>query len=94
MGAVLVVGITGCQVAAIVLLRRAAPPTYQVHMTTGDSPRTVMLAEQIRAEGGRHHLEVKFTLREYGTLDALERRGQTTGREEALSSRWLGTEGG
>jgi TRAP-type uncharacterized transport system substrate-binding protein len=41
-------------------------------MTSDTSPRTVLLAEQIRAEGARHHLDIVLTAKEYGTLDALE----------------------
>jgi TRAP-type uncharacterized transport system substrate-binding protein len=31
-----------------------------------------MLAEQLRREGARHHLDIVLTAKEYGTLDALE----------------------
>jgi TRAP-type uncharacterized transport system substrate-binding protein len=41
-------------------------------MTTGNTPRTVLLAQQIRAEGARHHLDIVLTEKEYGTLSALE----------------------
>jgi TRAP-type uncharacterized transport system substrate-binding protein len=41
-------------------------------MTTDVSRRNVSLAEQIRAEGARHHLEIVPTAKEYGTLEALE----------------------
>jgi TRAP-type uncharacterized transport system substrate-binding protein len=41
-------------------------------MTTGSTPRTVLLADQIRAEGARHHLDIVLTEKEYGTLTALE----------------------
>jgi TRAP-type uncharacterized transport system substrate-binding protein len=41
-------------------------------MTTGNAPRTVLLAEQIRAEGAHHHLDIVLTTKEYGSLDALE----------------------
>jgi TRAP-type uncharacterized transport system substrate-binding protein len=41
-------------------------------MTTDISRRNVLLAEQIRAEGARHHLDIALTTREYGTLAALE----------------------
>src|SRR5262249_28424934 len=71
-GAVLVVAITGCLFAAIALLRSSAPRKHRVHMTTDTVPRTVFLAEQIRAEGARHHLDVALTAKEYGTLEALE----------------------
>jgi TRAP-type uncharacterized transport system substrate-binding protein len=41
-------------------------------MTTDTMRRTVVLAEQIRAEGARHHLDIVLTKKEYGTLSALE----------------------
>jgi TRAP-type uncharacterized transport system substrate-binding protein len=41
-------------------------------MTTDSMGRTAVLAEQIRAEGVRHHLDIVLTAKEYGTLDALE----------------------
>jgi TRAP-type uncharacterized transport system substrate-binding protein len=41
-------------------------------MTIDTTPRTVLLAEQIRAEGARHHLDIVLTAKEYGTLEALE----------------------
>jgi TRAP-type uncharacterized transport system substrate-binding protein len=41
-------------------------------MTTDTMGRNVVLAEQIRAEGARHHLDIALTANEYGTLDALE----------------------
>jgi TRAP-type uncharacterized transport system substrate-binding protein len=41
-------------------------------MTTDSMPRTVVLAEQLRAEGARHHLEIVLTEKEHGTLSALE----------------------
>jgi hypothetical protein len=50
-GAVLVVAITGCLFAALALLRPSAPRTHKVHMTTDTMRRTLVLAEQIRAEG-------------------------------------------
>jgi TRAP-type uncharacterized transport system substrate-binding protein len=46
--------------------------THTVHMTTDSMPRTVLLAEQIRAEGAHHHRDIVFTAKEYGTLSALE----------------------
>jgi TRAP-type uncharacterized transport system substrate-binding protein len=41
-------------------------------MTTDTTPLTVLLAEQIRAEGARHRLQIVLTTKEYGTLEALE----------------------
>jgi TRAP-type uncharacterized transport system substrate-binding protein len=70
-GAVLVVAITVCLFTGLVLLRRSAPRTHVVHLTTDTMERTVFLAEQIRAEGARHHLDIVLTANEYGTLEAL-----------------------
>jgi TRAP-type uncharacterized transport system substrate-binding protein len=41
-------------------------------MTTDTMPRTALLAEQIRAEGARHHLDIVLSEKEYGSLAALE----------------------
>jgi TRAP-type uncharacterized transport system substrate-binding protein len=41
-------------------------------MTTDVSRRNVSLAQQIRAEGAHHHLDIVLTAKEYGTLEALE----------------------
>jgi hypothetical protein len=41
-------------------------------MTTDTMQRTARLAEQIRAEGARHHLDIVLTAKEQGTLSALE----------------------
>jgi TRAP-type uncharacterized transport system substrate-binding protein len=70
--AVLVVAVIGCLFAVVALLRSAAPRTHRVHMTTDTQPRTVLMAEQLRAEGARHHLDIVLTAKEYGTLEALE----------------------
>jgi TRAP-type uncharacterized transport system substrate-binding protein len=71
-GAVLVVAIAGCLFAALALLRASAPRMHRIRMTTDTARRTVLLAEQIRGEGERHHLDIVLTTKEYGTLDALE----------------------
>jgi TRAP-type uncharacterized transport system substrate-binding protein len=71
-GAVLVVAISGFLFAAFALLRPSAPRTHRIHMTTDTTPRTVVLAEQLRAEGARHHLNITLTAKEYGTLEALD----------------------
>jgi TRAP-type uncharacterized transport system substrate-binding protein len=41
-------------------------------MRTDTMRRTLFLAEQIRAEGARHHLDIVLTPKESGTLDTLE----------------------
>jgi TRAP-type uncharacterized transport system substrate-binding protein len=71
-GAALVVAIAGCLFTALALLRPSAPRTHEVHMTTDTMLRTASLAEQIRSEGARHHLDIVLTAKEYGTLPALE----------------------
>src|SRR5258708_40318797 len=60
-GVVFVVALMGCLLAVIALVRPSAPRTHQVHMTTDTQPRTVLLAEEIRAEGARHHLDIVLT---------------------------------
>jgi hypothetical protein len=70
--AVLVVAIAGCLLATLAFLRSSAPRPHRIHMTTDTMRRTVVLAEQLRAEGARHHLDIALTKKEYGTLSALE----------------------
>jgi TRAP-type uncharacterized transport system substrate-binding protein len=71
-GAFLVIAISGCLFATLALFRSSARRTHSVHLTTDTMGRNVLLAEQIRAEGARHHLDITLTANEYGTLDALE----------------------
>jgi TRAP-type uncharacterized transport system substrate-binding protein len=66
------IAIAGCLVAALALFRSSKPHTYTVHMTTDTMQRTGRLAEQIRTEGARHHLDIRLTAKEQGTLSALE----------------------
>jgi hypothetical protein len=70
--AVLVVAVILCVSTLLAFLRPSAHRTHQIHMTSDTARRTVLLAEQLRAEGARHHLDIVLTSREYGTLDALE----------------------
>jgi hypothetical protein len=83
-GAVLVVAMTGFLFAALALLRSSAPHMLRVHMTTDISRRNVSLAEQLRAEGARHHLDIVLTEKEYGTLEALEAVDAPNGIKLAL----------
>jgi TRAP-type uncharacterized transport system substrate-binding protein len=71
-GAIVVIAATLCVSTALALLRPAAPRKHRFHMTTDTARRSVLLAEQLRAEGARHHLDIVLTAKEYGTLDALE----------------------
>jgi TRAP-type uncharacterized transport system substrate-binding protein len=70
--AVLLGAIAACVFAVVVLLRPTTPRTHRVLMTTDISRRNVTLAEQVRAEGARHHLDIVLTAKEYGTLEALD----------------------
>jgi hypothetical protein len=70
--AVVVVAAAGCLYAALAFLRPSTPRTHQVHLTTDTMLRTATLAEQIRAEGMHHHLDVVLTAKDCGTLSALE----------------------
>jgi TRAP-type uncharacterized transport system substrate-binding protein len=71
-GAALVVAAVGCLFAVLALLRPSGPRTHEIHMTTDTMLRTASLAEQIRAQGAHHHLNIVLTAKEYGTLPALE----------------------
>jgi TRAP-type uncharacterized transport system substrate-binding protein len=53
-------------------------------MTSDTARRTELLAEQLRAEGARHHLDIVLTTKEYGTLDALEEVNSPSGIKFAL----------
>src|SRR5262249_44492458 len=70
-GAVLVVAITGGLFAVLGILRPSAPRTHEVLLTTDTMLRTASLAEQICAEGTRHHLNIVLSAKEYGTLATL-----------------------
>jgi TRAP-type uncharacterized transport system substrate-binding protein len=84
LGAVLAIAIAGCLFAALVLLRPAARRTHALHLTTDPMRRTVLLAEQIRAEGARHHLDIILTPNEYGTLEALNEVDSPSANKFAL----------
>jgi TRAP-type uncharacterized transport system substrate-binding protein len=71
-GAALVIAAVGCLFAVLALVRPSGPRTHEVQMTTDTMLRTTSLAEQIRAEGAHHHLNIVLTAKEYGTLTALE----------------------
>jgi TRAP-type uncharacterized transport system substrate-binding protein len=83
-GAVLVVAIIGCLLAVVALLRPSAPHTHVLHVTTDSMRRTALLAEQVRAEGARHHLDIVLTPNEYGTLEALEEVDSPSANQFAL----------
>jgi NMT1-like family len=70
--AILLVALTGSVVATIALMRSARPPTHQVHIVTDLVPLRKALAEQIRAEGSRHGLDVVLSSKHYGALEALK----------------------
>jgi hypothetical protein len=69
---ILLVALTGSVVATIALTRSARTRTHQVHMVTDLVPFRKALAEQIRAEGRRHHLDLILTSKHHGALEALK----------------------
>jgi TRAP-type uncharacterized transport system substrate-binding protein len=83
-GAVVVAAVTLCLSTAVALFRPSAPRKHRFHMTTDTARRSVLLAEQLRAEGSRHHLDIVLTAKEYGTLDALEEVDSPSGIKFAL----------
>jgi TRAP-type uncharacterized transport system substrate-binding protein len=72
LSAILVVAITGCLFTVLALLLPSAPRMHRVYMTSDSMRRTVLLAEQLRAEGAHHHLDIVLTAKEFGTLAALD----------------------
>jgi hypothetical protein len=71
-GVSLIVALFGLIAATRMLIRLAWPRTYGVHMVTDLVPLRKSLAEQIRTEGRRHHLDLVLTAKHYGALEALE----------------------
>jgi protein-S-isoprenylcysteine O-methyltransferase Ste14/TRAP-type uncharacterized transport system substrate-binding protein len=71
-GAVVVVGFGVTVFTAFALLHPPPPRVYQLHMATTTVPRRIYLAEEIRKEGARHHLEIVLTDKRYGGLQALQ----------------------
>jgi len=71
-GAIVVIASTLCVIAAVSLLRPSAPRTHQVQMLTDVVPLRTFLAEQLRDESRRHHLDIVLTSKQYGALEALD----------------------
>ncbi|QDU19426.1 TAXI family TRAP transporter solute-binding subunit [Urbifossiella limnaea] len=69
--AILLIALVACVWITISLLRPPPPRTYQIQLTSDTGPRRVFLAEQVRAEGSRHQLDVVLTAKRYGALEAL-----------------------
>jgi hypothetical protein len=72
LGAVVIVATAACLFAVVVLLRPSAPRTHRIYMATDSKARNVFLAQELRAEGAHHHLDIVLTPKEYGALEALE----------------------
>jgi hypothetical protein len=70
--AIVLVALTGLVVATIALTRTGRPRTLQVHMVTDLVPFRKSLAEQLRAEGRLHGLDLVLSSKHHGTLDSLE----------------------
>jgi protein-S-isoprenylcysteine O-methyltransferase Ste14/TRAP-type uncharacterized transport system substrate-binding protein len=71
-GAVVVVGVSVTVFTTVALVRPPPPRVYRIHMATTTVPRRIHLAEEIRKEGARHHLEIVLTGKHYGGLEALQ----------------------
>jgi hypothetical protein len=72
LAAILLAALTGSVITTIVLIRSARPRTHQVNMVTDVVPLRKALAEQIRAEGSRHGLDIVLSSKQHGSLEALE----------------------
>jgi TRAP-type uncharacterized transport system substrate-binding protein len=68
----LLVALTGSVVATISLTRSARARTYQIHLVTDLVPFRKALAEQFRAEGRHHGLDLVLTSKHYGALEGLK----------------------
>jgi hypothetical protein len=84
LAAILLVALTGSVVTLIALTRSTRPRTHQVYMVTDLVPLRIALAEQIRAEGRRHGLDVVLTSKHYGALEALKEVDSTSEIKLAL----------
>lgn len=71
LGAFVLGAIAVCLSVAIALFRTSQPRTHKIRMATDTAARRIFLAEQIRAEGSRHHLDIVLTAKRYGALEAL-----------------------
>jgi hypothetical protein len=71
LAALLLVALAGSVVATIALTRSSRPRTHRVHMLTDLVPFRKALAEQIRAEGSRHGLDLVLSSKQFGALEAL-----------------------
>jgi len=69
--AILLIALIACVWITISILRPSQPRTHRLLLATDVVPLRVHLAEQIRAEGGRHHLDIELSSKQYGALDSL-----------------------
>jgi TRAP-type uncharacterized transport system substrate-binding protein len=66
-----IVGAAVCLFAALPLLRLLPLRTHRIQMATDVVPLRLHLAELIREEGSRHHVELVLSSKHYGSLEAL-----------------------
>src|SRR5579863_7331875 len=72
LAAFLLVAVTGAAIATYVLIRPGGRRAHQVHMVTDLFPLRQALAEQLRAEGRWHGLELVLTSKHFGSLEGLQ----------------------
>jgi hypothetical protein len=72
LAAIFLVALIGLVAATLTLMRSGRPNTHRVHMVTDLAPLRKALAQQIRAEGRRHHLDLVLTSKRYGSLEGLK----------------------
>jgi hypothetical protein len=72
LAAILLVAVSGAVVATVALTGSTRPRTRRVHMLTDLVPLRKALAEQLRTEGRRHHLDLVLSAKQYGALEALK----------------------
>jgi hypothetical protein len=88
--AALIVALFGSITAKLMLIRLAWPRTYHIHMVTDLVPRRKLLAEQIRAEGSRHRLDLVFSAKHFGALEALGEVDSPNENKLGLARGYLG----
>lgn len=70
--AIFVAALTACAVAIMIVLWPAPKRTHRLRLVTDADPHHRQLAEQIRDEGRSHQLDITVSVKDQGTLSALD----------------------